>query len=217
MVPSLVALTRRWGFAGATRAAAGALLVVLVPLAWVMFGRRAPVTGNLAARSLGPLGQRRYWGIAAPFALALAGQVGFLNQQLSILAPWLGAGRAALAVSVTAAIRDAAGSYRPALAACIAPGGRGRSDGWCRSYRGMRPVTSLTARDRNRHILVQVSLIISAPSRSLSITEESAWAGNLTLPKARPVLASIPDISGISPHRSRFAVLQLSVKFLPTR
>jgi MFS family permease len=107
MVPSMVELAGRWGFAGATRTVAAASLVLLLPLGWVVLGRRgAEGAGTAAAGSSGRFAAVReptLWRIAAPFALALTAQVGFLNQQLSILAPWLGAGRAALAVSVTAA------------------------------------------------------------------------------------------------------------------
>jgi predicted MFS family arabinose efflux permease len=108
MVPAMVWLAGRWGFAGATRTVAVASLVVLIPLGWVVVGRGEPerVTGTAVAGAPGRfagLTEPSFWRIAAPFALALTAQVGFLNQQLSILAPWLGAGRAALAVSVTAA------------------------------------------------------------------------------------------------------------------
>jgi MFS family permease len=107
MVPSMVGLAGRWGFAGATRTVAAASLVLLIPLGWIVLGHRGPEgVGTAAVDSSGRFAALRepsFWRIAAPFALALTAQVGFLNQQLSILAPWLGAGRAALAVSVTAA------------------------------------------------------------------------------------------------------------------
>jgi predicted MFS family arabinose efflux permease len=85
------------------------MLVLLVPLAWAVLGRRAPGAarmGHQAARSPGRLDllrRLRFWSVAAPFALGLMAQVGFLNHQLSLLAPALGPGAAALAVSCTAA------------------------------------------------------------------------------------------------------------------
>jgi MFS family permease len=127
VVPVLVQLAQRESFGFATRAAAGLMLIVLIPLAVAVLGRRAPrppapappaapaaptapEDGGQAEHDAprapgiaGLLRQPEFWGIAAPFALALTAQVGFLNHQLSILAPSLGAGRAALAVSVTSA------------------------------------------------------------------------------------------------------------------
>jgi predicted MFS family arabinose efflux permease len=109
VVPALVQLTGRWGFSGGTRAVAGSMLVVLVPLTWVVLGRRPPgpgVTVGDSPPSPGPfavLRDPRFWSVSTPFALALTAQVGFLNHQLSLLAPSLGPGRAALAVSCTAA------------------------------------------------------------------------------------------------------------------
>lgn len=109
VIPALVQLTGRWGFPAATRAVAGLMLVLLVPLACVALRRWPPVpggTGHDATRGLpGRLDivrQPRFWSVAAPFGLALTAQVGFLNHQLSLLAPWLGPGGAALAVSCTA-------------------------------------------------------------------------------------------------------------------
>jgi MFS family permease len=47
------------------------------------------------------LGAPLFWTIAAPFALALAAQVGFIVHQISLLTPALGEAQAALAVSAT--------------------------------------------------------------------------------------------------------------------
>lgn len=108
IVPALVPLAGRWGFLAATRAAAALMLALLAPAAWIVLRRtaaRPPVAGD-SARSPGrlpALRQVRFWSVTAPFALALAAQIGFLNQQLVILDPLLGPGRAALAASVTAA------------------------------------------------------------------------------------------------------------------
>jgi MFS family permease len=111
VVPALVQLTQRESFSFATRTMAGVMLILLVPLACAVLGRPpagpgGTGTGHDALRSPGGLrilGQLPFWSIAAPFGMALTAQVGFLSHQLSILAPSLGAGRGALAVSVTAA------------------------------------------------------------------------------------------------------------------
>jgi MFS family permease len=109
IIPALVHLTAHRGFPAATRTAAGVMLILLLPLAWAALGRPAPGAGrpgHQAARSPGRLDllrRPRFWSVAAPFALGLMAQVGFLNHQLSLLAPALGPGPAALAVSCTAA------------------------------------------------------------------------------------------------------------------
>jgi MFS family permease len=108
IIPALVQLTGHWGFQAGTRAVAGFMMVVLIPLVWVVLGRPVPGGSQLrhqAVRSpsrVDLLRRRRFWSVAAPFALGLMAQVAFLNHQLSLLAPALGPGRAALAVSCTA-------------------------------------------------------------------------------------------------------------------
>jgi MFS family permease len=103
VVPALVTLI------GASRALAAIMVALLVPALWLILARRPPAaapsgpTPALGHTRAALLRQPRLWTVAAPFALALAAQVGFLSHQLSLLAPRLGPEGAALAVSVTTA------------------------------------------------------------------------------------------------------------------
>ncbi|HEY1617856.1 MAG TPA: MFS transporter [Streptosporangiaceae bacterium] len=107
IIPLLVHLRSAWGFAAGTRAVAALMLVLLLPLAWVVVARPAPAgpkqgtVSSSAAPRLSPLRTPRFWTIVGPSALALTAQVAFLNHQLSLLAPTLGAQQAAGIVSVT--------------------------------------------------------------------------------------------------------------------
>ena len=116
VAPMLVLLIEHTGFATAMLIATGVMLVVLGPLvlAWMdrppslqamrsddhNNGHPAPIiaphwTKREALRSL------RFWTASAPFALALAAQVGFLVHQIAFLSPVIGRSGAALAVAVT--------------------------------------------------------------------------------------------------------------------
>src|ERR1022692_1729146 len=53
IIPALVQLTAHRGFPAATRAAAGFMLILLLPLAWAVLGRPAPGVG----RRLGSAGR----------------------------------------------------------------------------------------------------------------------------------------------------------------
>jgi MFS family permease len=121
LVPILVALTQRRGFAFATGTVAVALLAIGLPLVlFVIRGHPSPaeVAGELARdRAIAPAGERaltartwtrqevlrvpQLWTLMVPFALALAAQVGFLVHQISVLDPYLGESHAALTVSAT--------------------------------------------------------------------------------------------------------------------
>jgi MFS family permease len=121
LVPVLVALVQRRGFAFATAAVAVALLAIGLPLVWLVIGGRPTPDqvasemhrdGPLARTREGPRQSREWtrhqvlrvpllWTLMVPFALALAAQVGFLVHQISVLEPALGESRAALAVSAT--------------------------------------------------------------------------------------------------------------------
>jgi MFS family permease len=121
LVPILVALTQRRGFAFATAAVAAALVAVGLPLVLLVIRGRpgaADVASELARDRAGaPAGDSaltartwtrqealrvpQLWTLMVPFALALAAQVGFLVHQISVLDPHLGESRAALTVSAT--------------------------------------------------------------------------------------------------------------------
>lgn len=117
LVPLLVFLIQRDGFAAAMIFAGGLLLACLLPLAAFVLKRpsaeslpadefpsstatragRAERAWSRAAVLRAPL----FWTLALPFALALIVQVGFLVHQLTLLSAPLGTAQAAFAVSAT--------------------------------------------------------------------------------------------------------------------
>jgi predicted MFS family arabinose efflux permease len=121
IAPALIFLIEGVGFARALGVAGLVLLGVMLPLAAGVM-RRGP-----AALGLGPDGDPpfsivpgpaptgarrsradalrtwRFWSVSAPFALGLAAQVGVLTHLVSLVAPALGSGGAARAVSATTA------------------------------------------------------------------------------------------------------------------
>lgn len=115
VVPVLVGAIGRIGFPATVLTAAATMVVVLVPLvmAWIRRPARPERPATLAPqRAASPIaGARwtrgralrsfRFWTVSAPFALALAAQVGFLVHQLAFLEPTLGRERASVAVAVT--------------------------------------------------------------------------------------------------------------------
>jgi MFS family permease len=121
LVPMLVALVQRRGFAFAVGAASAALLAIGLPLVLFVIGGRPgsrDVAGELERDAAATPASRRdlpseewtrravlrvplLWTLMVPFALALAAQVGFLVHQISVLEPYGGEGRAALTVSAT--------------------------------------------------------------------------------------------------------------------
>jgi MFS family permease len=121
VAPGLIVLMGLIGFTPALGAAALALVIVLVPVA-IGVMRRGP-----EHLGLGPDGDPmtsqpatppaslskgwraaavrtwRFWSVSAPFALGLAAQVGVLTHLVALVAPTLGPGGAARAVSATTA------------------------------------------------------------------------------------------------------------------
>ena len=121
VAPALIVLIGLLDFTRSLVIAALVLLVVPVPIATGVM-RRGPEELGLGpdgdrrpSRSAGPSatferGWRRdairtwrFWSVSAPFALGLAAQVGVLTHLVSLVAPMLGAGGAARAVSATTA------------------------------------------------------------------------------------------------------------------
>ena len=119
IAPALILLIEAIGFARALVAAAVTLLVVLLPIAALVM-RRSPEALGLGPDGDAPAPARRaatrerarrrdalhtwqFWSVSAPFALGLAAQVGVLTHLVSLLAPELGPGGAARAVTVTTA------------------------------------------------------------------------------------------------------------------
>ncbi|MEO7402243.1 MAG: MFS transporter, partial [Burkholderiales bacterium] len=102
IAPGMVALSAAYGFTAATSVVIAALAVLLVPIVILWVGSPESVTNaarkpELSAKRL--LSQTRFWDIAAPFAVALVGQVGFLMHQLAVLEPSLGRNGASLALA----------------------------------------------------------------------------------------------------------------------
>jgi MFS family permease len=112
IIPALVFVIEKVGFAAAMPIASALMLAILVPitLLWIAEPRSQPRsrqsaepppaqtrwTRRTALRSF------RFWTVSAPFALALLAQVGFLVHQIAFLEPTIGRAQAAAAVALTA-------------------------------------------------------------------------------------------------------------------
>ncbi|WP_061020652.1 MFS transporter [Bradyrhizobium sp. CCH5-F6] len=113
-VPLLVALIGHVGFASAMYAAAGAMLVLLVPVILLVVGRPPDRHGWHATTKAKPQSssQIRAWAlrdvgfltVTIAFALVLFAQVGFIVHLISFLDPVIGRERAAVAVAVLTAM-----------------------------------------------------------------------------------------------------------------
>jgi MFS family permease len=110
LVPVLVFLTERWGFARAMLAATAAMVVLLVPLATLLGDPRPSAaaavpagqgSATLARIKTQALRGAHFWTVAGPFALALTAQVGFIVHMIAFLSPIMGRGGAGTAVAVT--------------------------------------------------------------------------------------------------------------------
>ena len=121
IAPVLIFLIAAFGFAGGMQIAVAGMLILLLPPVWLWVRRRPADLGllpdghRIAATAGGPVssappprraslfGRLNFWSISVPFALGLMAQVGFLTHQAAYLGPTLGAGGAALAISITTA------------------------------------------------------------------------------------------------------------------
>lgn len=121
IAPALIYLIAQFGFTAGIQIAVAAMLILLLPLIWLWLhrrpedigllpdGRPTPHRQSVPASPAAPLrraslfGQLNFWSISVPFSLGLAAQVGFLTHQAAYLGPVLGAGGAALAISITTA------------------------------------------------------------------------------------------------------------------
>ncbi|MFZ5716871.1 MAG: MFS transporter [Bradyrhizobium sp.] len=110
-VPLLVMLIGHVGFASAMYAAAGAMLVLLLPVILLLVGRPPGRHATAKARPQSST-QIRAWAlrdvgfltVTTAFALVLFAQVGFIVHLISFLDPVIGRERAALAVAVLTAM-----------------------------------------------------------------------------------------------------------------
>ncbi|QOZ80013.1 MFS transporter [Bradyrhizobium sp. CCBAU 53351] len=113
-VPLLVTLIGHVGFASAMYAAAGAMLVLLLPVILFVVGRPPASHGRHAATKtkVQSSAQIRAWAlrdvgflsVTIAFALVLFAQVGFIVHLISFLDPVIGRERAAVAVAVLTAM-----------------------------------------------------------------------------------------------------------------
>ena len=121
VAPVLIPLIGAVGFATTLALAALTLVLVLVPVAVVVMRRnpedlgldpdgdrqvsRPAVSSPSLARGWRGEAMRtwRFWSVSAPFAIGLAAQVGVLTHLVALVAPTLGTGGAAHAVSATTA------------------------------------------------------------------------------------------------------------------
>ena len=113
VAPILLTLSQRHGLAAAVPEVVLSLLVVIVPLIWI--GIRWQADGRplpLVAATVEPtppmitsrnevLQDAQFWSVAAPFALALSGQVGTIVFQVSYLLPLLGTSGTSIALVCT--------------------------------------------------------------------------------------------------------------------
>ncbi|MCK1545383.1 MFS transporter [Bradyrhizobium sp. 160] len=112
-VPLLVALIGHVGFASAMYAAAGAMLVLLLPVILILVGRppdhgwhatakpKPQSSAQIRAQALRDVG---FLTVTIAFALVLFAQVGFIVHLISFLDPVIGRERAAVAVAVLTAM-----------------------------------------------------------------------------------------------------------------
>ena len=115
LTPLLVMLVRYVGFQTAMLTASGIMLAVLVPAAFAWIAAppaSAAVSGAKTDQAVRPDRMSRaklmrrlaFWTIAAPFALGVAAQVGFIVHQIAMLEPKIGPVGAGFAVSVMTAM-----------------------------------------------------------------------------------------------------------------
>jgi MFS family permease len=113
-VPLLVAAIGHLGFPGAMYGAAGALIVLMLPVIFIVVGRppdrhlrhaataaKPPSSAQIRRQALRDIG---FLTVTTAFALVLFAQVGFIVHLISFLDPVIGRERAAVAVAVLTAM-----------------------------------------------------------------------------------------------------------------
>jgi MFS family permease len=105
ITPVLVLAIARYGFTDVLVVAAAIMSVLLLPAIALWIGRpaRAATGPSMTAKATwtraSALRSLRFWSVAAPFALGLTAQVGFLVHQIAILQPTLGRAQAGFSVA----------------------------------------------------------------------------------------------------------------------
>jgi MFS family permease len=110
VTPVLVLAIAHYGFADAMKGSAIVMAVVLLPIVALWINCPAiPVAAAQGAPSAAPtaapatrrsaLRSLKFWSVAAPLAMALTAQVGFLIHQIALLEPMLGRAQVGLSVA----------------------------------------------------------------------------------------------------------------------
>jgi MFS family permease len=106
VTPALVLAIASYGFAQAMIGSVVVMAAIMLPAItlWVDRPRRAAATRATVAQAgtwtrKAALRSTRFWSVAAPFAMALTAQVGFLVHQIAALEPAMGRPQAALSVA----------------------------------------------------------------------------------------------------------------------
>ena len=106
VTPVLVLAIAHYGFSNAMFGSALVLAVVLLPAIALWIGRPAVVATPADAAPVAAVWNRRsalrstaFWSVAAPYAMALTAQVGFLVHQIAILEPTIGRAQAGFSVA----------------------------------------------------------------------------------------------------------------------
>jgi MFS family permease len=109
ITPALVLAIAHFGFSNAIVGSALIVAAILLPAIALWIDRPPTHAGGAAAAPLSAswnrrdaLRSRKFWSVAAPFAMALTAQVGFLVHQIPILEPSIGRAQAGFSVAVLA-------------------------------------------------------------------------------------------------------------------
>jgi len=106
ITPALVLAIAHYGFADAMKGSAILIAAVLLPIVALWIGRPAAAVSSAQAATPAAAATRRdalrnlaFWSVAAPFAMGLTAQVGFLIHQIAMLEPALGRNHVGLSVA----------------------------------------------------------------------------------------------------------------------
>src|SRR5258706_13259077 len=109
VTPALVLAIAHYGFASAMLGATLVIAAILLPAIALWIDRPAARTAGAASSAAAAVWTRRdalrsrhFWSVAAPFAMALTAQVGFLVHQIAILEPTVGRAQAGVSVAALA-------------------------------------------------------------------------------------------------------------------